>query len=185
MNFILSTLSVTILSAFGYGAYRSRRQKQGSAQTDIHPGFRPGIGFTRLDGMAALSLLLENRYTKHVWAEEIEIFLAHLKAEKQTAEATLREVQKIRQMVAPTDTLPISLAEVIYRAAGKPQRNHSSVLTSVLRYRVGEAWFEKHLDVCRVQMMGLTVVKVRRERNPALQDVAPEKNKEVATISAK
>ena len=185
MNIIFSTLSVAVLAAIGYGTLRARRQKRRSAETDIHYGFRPGIGFTQLDGMASLSLLLENRFRKPIWAEEIEIFLADLVADNQSAEPTLRGIQKIRQMVAPGDTLPISLVEVIYKAAGEPQRAHSSVLTSVLRYRVGEARFEKQLEVCKIEMMGLTAVKVRRERNSVPGKARPEKSKEVATIGAK
>jgi hypothetical protein len=55
-----------------------------------------------------------------------------------------------------------------------------------LRYRVGDAWFEKQLEVCRIQMMGLTAVNVRRERNAAqTKKATPEKIKEVAAIGAK
>ena len=51
--------------------------------------------------MASLSLLLANESDTYVWAEEIEIFLSGLSAEEQTAEPSCREIQKIRQMVAP------------------------------------------------------------------------------------
>jgi hypothetical protein len=37
--------------------------------------FRPSIGFTRLDGWAALALLLENRSDVKAWTEEVEIVL--------------------------------------------------------------------------------------------------------------
>ena len=60
----------------------------------------PRIGFTRLDGMASLSLLLANGSKGYVWAEEIEIFLSGLSAEEQTAEPAFHEIQKIRQMVS-------------------------------------------------------------------------------------
>ena len=185
MNIIFSILSLAILTALAYGTLRVWRKKKLAVGTNIHNGFRPGIGFTRLDGMASLSLLLENHFRKHIWAEEIEISLADLVADNQTAEPTLRGIQKIRQMVAPGDTLPISLVEVIYKAAGEPQRKHSSLLKPVLRYRVGEAWFEKQLEVCRIQMMGLTAVKVRRERDAAPGTATSDKIKDVATIGAK
>jgi hypothetical protein len=179
MNILFSTLSVAILTALGYSALRGRRRKQRAAELELHYGFRPCIGFTRLDGMASLSLLLENHFPKHIWAEEIEISLSELVADNQTAEPTLRGIQKIRQMVAPKDTLPISLAEVIYKAAGEPQRKHASVLTSVLRYRVGENWFEKDMGAYRIRMMGLTVSDVKGERNSG-QKRAHEKITEVA-----
>ena len=88
-------------------------------------------------------------------------------------------------MVSSGDTLPISLAEVIYKAAGEPQRKYSSLLFSVLRYRVGEEWFEKELEACRIQMLGLTVSDVRRERKPSRKLPIPEKQKEIATIETK
>jgi hypothetical protein len=185
MNIILTALSIAGITALGFGALRAWRQKKHLAETDMHYGFRPRIGFTRLDGMASLSVLLENRFQKYIWAEEIEIVLSDLVAETQTAEPTLRGTQKIRQMVAPGDTLPISLSEVIYKAAGDPQREHSSVLTPVLRYRVGESWFEKQLDICKIRMMGLTATKVRRVRNPAYKNAASGKLKEVATTGTK
>ena len=129
--------------------------------------------------------MLQNKFQKSVWAEEIEIFLADLVANNQTAEPALQGIQKIRQTVAPKDTLPISLAEVIYKAAGDPQRKHSSILTAVLRYRVGEDWFEKDLGAYKIQMLGLTVLKVRRMHNPALKNANPEKIKGIAAIGAK
>jgi hypothetical protein len=185
MNIVYSILSIAIVVALGYAALRIRRQKKAALKNENHHGFRPRIGFTRLDGMESLSLLLENGFHKHVWAEEIEILLADLVANNQTAEPTLRGIKKIRQMVAPRDTLPISLAEVIYKAAGEPQRKHSSVLFSVLRYRVGEEWFEKKLENCRIQMLGLTVLDVRRERKAVQKLPVPEKPKEAVTMDTK
>jgi hypothetical protein len=133
--------------------------------------------------MESLSLLLENRFHKYVWAEEIEISLADLVANNQTTEPTLRGTKKILQMVSPGDTLPISLAEAIYKAAGEPQRKHSSVLSSVLRYRVGDEWFEKQLDVYRIQMMGLTASDVRRDRKSVHKIPSTEKPKEAAVVA--
>jgi hypothetical protein len=185
MNIPFSILSIVIVFASGYLAVRIWRQKKHAVLNDKHHGFRPRIGFSRLDGMESLSLVLENGFQRHVWAEEIEIFLADLEANNQTADPTLRGIQKIRQMVAPGDTLPISLAQVIYKAAGEPQRKHSSVLFSLLRYRVGEQSFEKELEACRIQMLGLTVLDVRRERKPVQKMPIPEKPKEVATMETK
>ncbi|HEX3766790.1 MAG TPA: hypothetical protein VHT72_00360 [Puia sp.] len=185
MNILFYFLAIVVVFALGFTALQNWRQKKSSVQNDKHHGFCPRIGFSRLDGMESLSLLLENGLHTHVWAEEIEIFLTELVANNQTADPTLRGTKKIRQMVRHGDTLPISLAEVIYKAAGEPQRKYSSVLFSKLRYRVGEEWFEKELEACRIQMLGLTLSDVRRERNPAQKLPIQEKPKEVATIETK
>ena len=171
--------------ALGYTALYLWRRRNGSDSTEKGASFRPRIGFTRLDGMAALSLLLVNGSETNVWAEEIEIFLSHLVANDQTAEPSLREIQKIRQMVGPRDTLPISIAEVIYKAAGGPQRRYSCLLSSVLRYRIDEERFEKNLGTYRVQMMGLVASGIHRERKPVQRFQTQDKSQDVSAVAAR
>src|ERR1700694_3599958 len=114
-----ATFLLVFAIALGYSVLRFWRRRNGPDPADRSRGFRPRIGFTRLDGMASLSLLLTNKSKKYVWAEEIEIFLSGLSADEQTDEPSCHEIQKIRQIVRPGDLLPISIAEVIYKAAGE------------------------------------------------------------------
>jgi hypothetical protein len=153
-------------AALGYTVLLFWRRRNGLDPTDRSAGFRPSIGFTRLDGMASLSLLLANGSKRNVWTEDIEIFLSSLSAEEQTSQPSFHGIQKIRQMIIPGDTSPISLSEVIYKAAGDPQRKYSCVLSSVLRYRIGEEQFEKKMENYRLQMLGLTASGIQRERKP-------------------
>jgi hypothetical protein len=164
-----------------------RRRRNNAASPDEIDGFHPRIGFTRLDGMVSLSLLLSNESDSNVWAEEIEVFLTGLVANDQVAEPTCREIQKIRQMVVPRDVLPISLAEVIYRAAGEPQRRYSCVLSSVLRCRIGEKLIERKLENYRIQMAGLTASSIKRERSPVIpiRTQGPAKSREVPIVTAR
>lgn len=166
MTLIRVIFLLVIVALAVYAAVRMRRKSGAAEARDKRGNLRPGIGFTRLDGMQSLSLLLDNPSEMHVWVEEIEIFLSTLKAERQTAEASCHEILKIRQTVRRGDMLPVSLAEVIYKAAGDPQRRHSCVLSSLLRYRVGEEWFERKMDNFRIQMIGLKAADVHRERKP-------------------
>jgi hypothetical protein len=152
--------------AFFYLAQHYWRRKSRADRLDRSAGFRPSIGFTHFDEMVSLSLLLENKCKYDVWAEELEIFLSELTAEDQTAEPSRHEVQRIRQLVPSDDTLPISLGQIIYKAAGGPQLNYSCVLSSVLRFRIGEERFERNLENYRVQMLGLTASGIQRERKP-------------------
>jgi hypothetical protein len=171
--------------AFGYYVLRIWRRRNGPDSTDRGASFRPRIGFTRLDGMASLSLLLANRSKAYVWAEEIEISLSDLSADEQTAEPSCHEIQKICQMVAPGDMLPISLCEVIYRAAGDPQRKYSCVLSSLLRYRIGEEWFEKNMENYRVRMIGLTASGIHRERKPVPPLQTRDKSRDAPAVATK
>jgi hypothetical protein len=178
---VLYSLGLVII--LSYVALRNWNRSQAADTPDRSAGFRPIIGFSRFDGMQSLSLLLANNSGKDVWVEELELFLSGLSAEEQTAEPSFHEIQKIRQMVPFGDTPPISLAQVIYKAAGAPQRNYSCVLSSILRFRIGEERFEKPMENYRVRMLGLTAVGLQRERKPVPPQPAlkPQETPELAT----
>ena len=167
---IMNPIGASLLFVFAipllYAAVRIWRQGIGADLASKGKGFWPRIGFTRLDGMESLSLLLANGSQDVVWAEEIEIFLSGLSAEEQTSEASCHEIQKIRQAVCGDDTVSISLAGSIYKAAGSPQREYSCVLSPALRYRIGEEWFEKKMENYRIGMIGLTSSSIHVETRP-------------------
>ncbi len=187
MIFMRAIALLVFLVALGYAALRIwLRRSSAQDSEDGSDGFRPRIGFTRLDGMESLSLLLANEARTHVWAEEIEITLSDLVAISQTATPSFHEIQKIRQLVPPGDTLPISIAGTIYKAAGEPQRKHSSVLSSIVRYRIGEKWFEKNLDNYRIQMIGLTASGIQRQRKLVQTSKTPSgKSQPIQAVAAK
>lgn len=153
-----------VIAAAIYFALRIWGRRRNGGGNDTGVDFRPSIGFTRLDGWASLALLLANKSDWNVWAEEFELVLTDLIANDQTSEASRHEIQKIRQTVQPLDTLPISLMEAIYKAAGKPQRKYSCLMSAMVRYRAGEKWFEKPMPPYSLKMAGLTIVSNRRER---------------------
>ena len=177
-------LLVVVALASTYALAVLRRGKTGGGAPDELMGFRPRIGFTRLDGMVSLSLLLDNESSEHVWAEEIEIYLSDLRAEQQASEAPCRGTRKIRQVVRSGDMLPISLCEAIYLAAGNPQRKYSCALSSVLRYRIGEKSFEKQLDNYRIRMAGLTASGIHRERKPVPSIPARDESRDAVPAMA-
>jgi hypothetical protein len=185
MNLMRVGVYLAIAVALGYTVLRFRRKQNGFDSRERNHGFRPQIGFTRLDGMVSLSLLLQNESGKSVWAEEIEIFLSGLEAEQQTSEPSCRGIQTIRQMVRSGDTLPISLCEAIYKAAGSPQRKYSCVMSSVLRYRIGEEWFEEKMQNYNLRMIGLTVADVQRERKRVPSIQPGKKSREVSAAAVK
>jgi len=165
MSIAGTILFLIVAIALASAVHLWRRSKDLNAADQL-VGFHPNIGFTRLDGMVSLSLLLENESDERVWAEEIELFLSGLKAEDQATDPTFRGIQKIRQVVRSGDLLPISLCAAIYKAAGEPQRKYNCVLSSVLRYRIGEEQFEKKLENYNLRMVGLRVSRIHRERKP-------------------
>ena len=88
-------------------------------------------------------------------------------------------------MVPSGDTLPLSLSEVIYKAAGDPQRKYSCVFSSVLRYRIGEERFEKKMENYRLRMLGLTASGIDREREPVDPFQAQDNSQDVPALATK
>jgi len=176
-------------AAVFYLGLRFRNSIGGSEPVDGVPGFRPRIGFSRFDGMQSISLVLENESTERIRVEEIEISLTDLIAEDQTANASCRETLRIRQTIEAEDALPISLAGVIYKAAGDPQREYSCTMSSVLRFRIGDESFERNLADYRIRMIGLTASGAQRERKrtPRRQPAThmPAEPQGIAAVAAK
>ena len=185
MTAVHGVYAFVFASALAYLGLRVWRSKNRESPIVGIEGFHPEVGYSNLDGMQSLSLLLENESHKNIWVEEIEIFLTGLAANNQAARASCHEVLRIRQVAVPEDTLPISLAGVIYKAAGEPQREYSCTLSSVLRFRVGQEWFEKSLENYQIQMLGLTAAGVRRTRKPVPQFQIPEQPQDVAAVAAR
>jgi hypothetical protein len=179
------SLFFVISLALAYAALRFRRSASRFAPVDGIPGFRAGIGFTALDGMQSVSLLLENESLERIWVEKIEISLSDLSAKDQTADAPCREILRILQTVGAHDLLPISLAGVIYRAAGGPQREYSCMLSAILHFRIDENWFERKLETYRVRMVGLTAASVRRTRTPIPESSPAKEPQSVAVVAAR
>ncbi len=182
---VRAIILIVFCIALGYALRRLWWRRNVRDAADKKSGFRPRIGFTQLDGMVSLSILLENESARSVWAEEIEILLSGLSAEEQASLPSHHEIQKIRQMVRSGDVLPISLCEAIYKAAGNPQRSYSCVLSSILRYRIGEELFVRPMENYRIRMKGLTVTSVHRERKPVPPFQVQEKSQEIPAAAAK
>jgi hypothetical protein len=161
LRFFLILVSAGALTYFIFRIWRRKNRLQ-TEETGVD--FRPTIGFTPLDGCRSLAVLLLNKSDSNVWAEEIEVMLSDLRAYDQTSEASCREVLKIHQTIRPPDMLPVSLVETIYKAAGGPQRRYSCVMSSIVRYRAGEEWFEKAMQPHKLNMAGLTLVSCQRQR---------------------
>jgi hypothetical protein len=183
MTILTGVICLLVVAIAAYVAVRAWQRRNGADPDDKSSGFRPHIGFTRLDGMESLSLLLDNRSREFVWAEEIDVFLTELSADQQTATPTCHGIQKIRQIVRGGDMLPISLAQVIYNAAGDPQRKYTCVLSSILHYRIGDEWFEKNMENFRIRMAGLKASRIDRERKPVQLPARPMKSQGVSAGS--
>jgi hypothetical protein len=170
LNWLTSTREIALLLVTGavfLSLLRLRRGKSGPGKRSNGIDFYPTIGFAWQDSFKSVALLLANKSGAHVWTEEIEISLQELAAEEQTSVASCHEVHEIRQSVSPRDLLSISLMETIYNAAGRPQRKYSCLMLSVVRFKVGEKWFEEQLPAYRLKMRGLTVASIRPARKSA------------------
>jgi hypothetical protein len=81
--------------------------------------------------------------------------------------------------------LPVSLVEAIYNAAGRPQRTYSCVMSSLVRYRVGEKWIQEPMKVYRLKMAGLTVSGARQDRKAGYKFQSHKKSDDLQTVDTK
>jgi hypothetical protein len=56
------------------------------------------------------------------------------------------------------------------------------VLSSILRYRIGEERFEKKMENYRLQMLGLTASGIQRERQPVPPFQPLDKSQDVPAV---
>src|SRR5205807_2112543 len=102
-----------------------------------------------------LELFLVNRSNVTVWVEEAAVVLSNLEANSQTSISTGQARHKILQNISPNDSLGVSLVGSIYEGAGRPQGKYTCVIFTDVHFRVGNEWFNKTLDACRVEMAAL------------------------------
>ena len=161
-------VAVSFGLAAGLLLYFLRFHRRGNLRQrkETDSNLRLNIGFSDLDGMATLALLVSNKGETDIWIEEIEIFLSELEATFQSGVPSYHGIQSIRGQLSPGEKSSISLSTAIYKAGGQCQRWYSFVLSSVVRYRIGEEWRTKHLENYRVEMIGFITASVRRERQP-------------------
>lgn len=150
-------------AAWTFGLFRPWR-KTNPQPEGFQIDFSARLRLFREDDWAYLELLLVNHSNVTVWVEEATIVLSELEANWQTSIATGQTKHKILQNIGPNDTLGVSFVGSIYEAAGKPQGKYSCVVFTDVRYRVGDEWLNKTLDVYRVEMAALTVFRLRRSR---------------------
>lgn len=122
-----------------------------------------GLALSFDQDSGSLNLVLANESRVEIWAEEATVDLIDVETDGETyspAQATLR----IREPIAPSETLHISLIDTVYNAAGRPQGVYSCSLATVLRYRTGGAdeQFEQALPPYRAKMIALIPISLRR-----------------------
>jgi hypothetical protein len=114
-----------------------------------------------------LTLAVTNRSKAEVWAEEVQVALAGLEADLQASAASGSAVVQIRQLIAPAETLNVSVIGALYDSAGKPQGAYSFCVSTVLRYRAGQddaELLEQRLPSYRAMMVALGPISLRRMR---------------------
>jgi hypothetical protein len=155
-----------------------------SSRTDkgsIRNQFVPTLEIMEGDGCVIPELLMVNNSNVTVWVEEATVVLSDLNTNWQTSIAPGQARREIHQNIPPRDSLAVSLTGAMYDAAGRPQGTYSFVLFADVRYRMGNEWFSKALDICWVEMAALTVLRLRRAR---WYDKYPKRNHDLAVSAA-
>ena len=164
---VMIVMGCFCLVAVLYKALGRWRRNRLTAVQAMEVAIRPQLIFAR-DGVGgSLILAVTNRSGIAVWAEEAHVVLTDLEADLQASAATGQAILKIREFIAPHETLHISFVEALYNAAGKPQGRYSFVVSTVLQCRADEGDgepFETPLPSYRARMVALGPLGLRRVR---------------------
>jgi hypothetical protein len=124
---------------------------------------KPRLVLTIDQGAGSLNLVVTNRSRVEIWAEAAQVDLIDVETNGEIyspAQAILR----IRELVAPSETLHFSLIDTVYNAAGRPRGVYSCSLATILRYRTDgtDEEFEQPFPSYRAKMIALVPISLRR-----------------------
>jgi hypothetical protein len=140
----------------------SLRKKSKAESQSAELKFEPQLTITREDTWTYVILKLVNHSGWTVWVEEAVVELADFDTEWQNEVPAGQFKPQILQNVGPNETLSVSLASTIYDAAGRPQGQCSSLISTNVRH-IFDKWYDARLETCRVRMAALTAVDLDRE----------------------
>jgi hypothetical protein len=147
------------------------RQGRGFSSSSADPDVKVKSELTiaRDQGWTFLNLAVLNRSRMKAWVVDATASLSGLQANFQASLPSKQETLKIRRVVGPRESLLVSLIELFYSAAGRPQGAYSFVVNTTIRYRAHGDLFEQVLPAYRVSMTALTAVGLQRIRATGTQ----------------
>ena len=124
---------------------------------------KPRLHLTLESSAGALNLAVANRSRVEIWAEEATVDLVDVETNGEVY-SPAQSVLKIREPIAPSEILRISLINTVYNTAGRPQAMYSCTIAAVLRFRT-DAFvedLEQPFPFYRAKMVALIPTSLRR-----------------------
>lgn len=141
-----------------------RRDAPTSSPIDPEVDVRAELVSTRTRGWTFFNLVLANHSRMRVAIVDATLVMTDLVANLQASPPTRQTTVKIRRILKSGEALPLSLIELFYAAAGKPQASYSFVVTATIRYRAHGDLFEQAVPFYRVKMFALSPNSLQRIR---------------------
>jgi hypothetical protein len=147
-----------------------RRNAPVCSPADPEVNVKAELSATRARGWIFFNLVLENRSRMAISVVDATFSIAGLAAKFQACPPNRETTAKIRCVVKPGEIFPVSLIELFYNAAGKPQGPYSFAVATTIRYRAHGDLFTQVLPLYRVKMIALSpnvLARVRWYDKPA------------------
>jgi hypothetical protein len=126
---------------------------------------RPPYFVLTLDkAVGSLNLAMTSRSYIDIWVEEARIDLQDVETGGERYNP-VQAVLKIRELVAPSETLHVSLINTVYNAAGRPQGVYSCIISTALLCRTDGASGEEFcqsVSPYRARMIALVPLSLQR-----------------------
>jgi hypothetical protein len=120
------------------------------------------LEITRTHGWTFFNLVVANHSRMRVAVVDATLSINGLVAKFQACPATKQSTLKIRHVAKPGEVFTVSLIELFYNGAGKPQGAYSFIAAPTLRFRAHGDLFERALPVYRVKMFALSPNSLQR-----------------------
>jgi hypothetical protein len=139
------------------------RSTLSSDYRNLRVGARPRLVLKLDKAVGSLGVAISNRSHTEVWVEEATVNLVDVETDGETY-TPAQAVLKIREPVAPSECLYISLIDTVYNAAGRPQGVYSFTISALLRYRTDQSdeEFQQAFPLCHAKMNTLVPIGLCR-----------------------
>jgi hypothetical protein len=147
-----------------------QRVKNGREFTPVKIKIRPAIRARQFNGWVSLELEAANQSNEMIWLEEAKFLISDLHANFQTASAINQKTYLIKQVIAPHESLSLSIGSTLYEAAGSPQGYYSFRFIGNVHYRIGQKMDAVKISSHLIEMAALSVLRFKRVRAAVSED---------------
>jgi len=162
-NVLIAFVCGLALIICGMFLYYLRHKWRIASDAHIKVYLSPVDRISAFHGWSILELAVLNRSNVTLWIDRANLILTDIDAQFQTVVPVGHETALIRYALPPGESIPISLNQCLYKAAGNPQGWYSFNLSGAVTYQIEEDWARVTIRPRRIEMTALSIIRLGRQ----------------------